>query len=194
VQNILFINKTKTNKMKKQFFLPVLAMMSLLIISCNNDKADSGDKKMDGKENAMSNIERNKANVLKGYDAINAHDMKGFMALCSKDIVDHDAGVNGKTNKGIDSVSANLQNFLTAFPDLKITITQTIAEGDWVAVFNNGKGSWKGEIMGMKPTGKSFNVNDADLFKLDAQGMIVEHWPTQEFSVIAGQVGMEMPK
>jgi len=181
--------------MKKQFFLPVLAILSLLIVSCGDNKTDSGgDKKMDGKDNTMSNVERNKANVLKAYDAINAGNLKGFIDLCSKDIVDHDAGVNGKTYKGVDSVSANLQNFMKAFPDLKIKIIQTVAEGDWVAVFNNGTGTWKGEIMGMKPTGKSFNVNDADLFKMDAQGMVSEHWPTQEFSVIATQVGMQMPK
>ncbi len=181
--------------MKKQIFLPVLAIFSLLLVSCNNDKSDSGgDKKMDGKDNAMSNTERNKANVLKAYDALNSGNLKGFMAVCSKDIVDHDAGVNGKTYKGADSVSANLQMYVTAFPDLKVKIIQTVAEGDWVAVFNNGTGTWKGEIMGMKPTGKSFSANDADLFKMDAQGMVVEHWPTQEFSVIASQIGMQMPK
>jgi predicted ester cyclase len=178
--------------MKKQNFIAVLALATALFaLSCNNDKKDEASEK---KPDVQSNAERNKQNVLKAFDAINAKDLNGFMSYCSANIVDHDPGVNGKAYKGSDSVKANFQSILTAFPDLKITPTHTLADGDMVAVFNNFTGTWKGDLMGMKPTGKSFSLNDADLFIMDASGKIVEHWPTQEMAAMGQQIGMPQPK
>jgi steroid delta-isomerase-like uncharacterized protein len=42
----------------------------------------------------------------------------------------------------------------TAFPDLHVTIEDLIAEGDTVAARFTMRGTFKGELMGMAPTGK----------------------------------------
>jgi predicted ester cyclase len=178
----------------KQIIFSLLTL-SLWITACNNEKKkDDGDKKDGMMENAMSNTERNKQNVLKSLEAFNTGDFKTFAMYASTNMVDHDPGVNGMVRNGIDSVLANLKAFLTAFPDMKITPMHTVAEGDWVAVFSNWTGTWKGDMMGMKPTGKAFNVNDADLFKMDSEGKVLEHWATQEFGSLMQQIGMPMGK
>jgi steroid delta-isomerase-like uncharacterized protein len=170
-----------------------LLTVSLLLMACKSDTKTDGDKK-DDKMQSSSNAERNKQNVLQSLEAFNKGDFKTFASLAAPNTVDHDPGVNGMVRKGIDSVLANLKMFLTAFPDMKITPVQAVAEGDWVAVFSHWTGTWKGEMMGMKPTGKAFDVNDADLFKLDSDGKILEHWPTQELGTIMQQIGVPMEK
>lgn len=42
-----------------------------------------------------------------------------------------------------------------AFPDLHVTIEDLIAEGDTVAACFTMRGTFKGELMGMAPTGKN---------------------------------------
>ena len=179
----------------KQIFFSLLAL-SLFMTACKDEKKEDGGDKKDGmmQNTGNSNTERNKQNVLKSLDAFNKGDFTTFGSLSNANIVDHDPGVNGMTRKGVDSVLANLKSFLIAFPDMKITPMHTVAEGDWVAVFSNWTGTWKGELMGMKPTGKSFNVNDADLFKMDSEGKVLEHWPTQEFGTLMQQLGAPMGK
>ncbi len=170
-----------------------LLTVSVLLIACKDDKKADGDKKGDTMQNTGSNnAERNKQNVLQSLEAFNKGDFSIFASFAAPNTIDHVPGVNGMVRKGIDSIVANLKIFLAAFPDMKITPIQAVAEGDWVAVFSHWTGTWKGEMMGMKPTGKAFDVNDADLFKLDSNGKILEHWPTQELGTIMQQVGATM--
>jgi hypothetical protein len=47
--------------------------------------------------------------------------------------------------------------------------------------------------MGMKATGKSFKVNDVDIFKFNDAGKMIEHRNVQSNATVAAQVGMSMP-
>ena len=49
----------------------------------------------------------------------------------------------------------------TAFPDLYVTIEDIIGEGDIVAVSVTMRGTFKGELMGMAPTGKQLAFQEA---------------------------------
>ena len=68
-----------------------------------------------------------------------------------------------------------------------------VADGDYVIVYGTWTGTWKNDFMGMKATGKSFKVNDADIFKFNDAGKMMEHRSVQSMKTIAMQIGMKMP-
>jgi predicted ester cyclase len=96
--------------------------------------------------------------------------------------------------KGVDSAKKSFETFLAAFPDMKGENFTTIAEGNHVAVIGDWSGTFKGELMGMKPTGKSFKVKDVDIFTFNDEGKITEHRSIQSFATMFAQVGATMPK
>ena len=81
---------------------------------------------------------------------------------------------------------------MDAFPDLKGTDFITVADGDYVIVYGTWSGTWKKDFMGMKATGKSFKVQDADIYKFNEEGKVTEHRGIQSHEVLAKQIGMKM--
>jgi steroid delta-isomerase-like uncharacterized protein len=55
----------------------------------------------------------------------------------------------------------------TAFPDLHVTIEDLIAEGDTVAARFTMRGTFKGELMGMAPTGKKLQFPEAVIIRFE---------------------------
>ena len=67
-------------------------------------------------------------------------------------------------------------------------------EGDKVAVFADWSGTFKGEMMGMKPTGKAMKFKDADLFTFNNEGKVTEHRSIYPMEAMMRQVGATMKK
>ena len=53
-------------------------------------------------------------------------------------------------------------------------------------------GTFKAELMGMKPTGKSFKVKDVDIYTFNDDGKITEHRSVQSMATMLSQVGAKM--
>src|SRR5438067_4448409 len=60
-----------------------------------------------------------------------------------------------------------------AFPDMRMTIDNGFAEGDWVAVHWTAVGTHTGELMGVAPTGREVTVSGIQLNRI-ADGRIAE--------------------
>jgi predicted ester cyclase len=60
----------------------------------------------------------------------------------------------GQEIKGTEGFKQYVTMVRTAFPDLHFTIEDTVAEGDKVAYRYTWRGTHKGEMMGIAPTGK----------------------------------------
>jgi steroid delta-isomerase-like uncharacterized protein len=73
--------------------------------------------------------------------------------------------------------------FLTAFPDVQLTVEDMIAEGDKVVTRYTSRGTQKGGFMGIPPTGKQMTVSSIIIARF-ADGKIVEEWGLDD------QVGM----
>jgi predicted ester cyclase len=75
-----------------------------------------------------------------------------------------------------------------AFSDIHFDIKEMIAERDIVAVRSVWTAKLTGEFMGIKPTGKTFVVKNADFYRL-RDGKMVAHWDVSDFLSILCQIG-----
>jgi steroid delta-isomerase-like uncharacterized protein len=64
--------------------------------------------------------------------------------------------------------------YRNAFPDLKLTIEEQIAEGDKVVTRTNGTGTHRGELFGTAPTGKRVSDVHGMFVTRIAKGKVIE--------------------
>jgi predicted ester cyclase len=125
--------------------------------------------------------------------------MAGVPDLFAPNFVFHN-GVNDI--KGPEGMKQHFTLMRTAFPDYHETIEHIFAEGDLVAVFYTVQGTFKseimgmnfrGEAMGMKPTGKQFSMPYAILARFE-NGKQVESSPYSDMLSWYKQMGVPLPQ
>jgi predicted ester cyclase len=79
--------------------------------------------------------------------------------------------------------------FRTAFPDIQSTAEDVIVEGDRVVERFSASGTFKGEFMGIPPTGKGGGTTGINIFRV-ANGKIVEHWGNSDDLGMMQQMGV----
>ena len=175
-------------------FLPC-AVVVLSIISCGNPAPapESKDTVVAAPAGmaAPSMTEKNKATALLVVQSFSNHDTAAMFKVTAADFIDYGDG-NMPPMKGLDSAKAGLRQFLAAFPDIKGENLMVIAEGNQAAVFGDWSGTFKGELMGIKPTGKTFKFKDVDLFTFNDEGMVTSHRSIQSTDLLFKQVGAKM--
>jgi predicted ester cyclase len=80
-----------------------------------------------------------------------------------------------------------------AFPDLHLRLDNIVAEGDMVAFFYTYTGTFKGERMGIAPTGKKLSMRFAVLSRF-ADGKEAEAWPYIDSLTFYKQLGVAIPQ
>jgi predicted ester cyclase len=138
-------------------------------------------------------LEKNKQTALASLQGVNDHNTDAVYQNATADVTDSGDG-NGPAVKGIDSCKAYFKMFLAAFPDIKGKNFMAFADGNHVAVVGNWSGTFKGQMMGMKPTGKSFKFRDVDIFTFNDEGKITDHQNVQSMETIMSQIGASMKK
>jgi len=81
---------------------------------------------------------------------------------------------NKKYPVGIEGAKDHIIGVRNNYPDIKLSINQQIAEGEWVATCYTMSGTHSGSWMGIKPTGKEIMVTGVNIDKI-VDGKIVEH-------------------
>ena len=76
---------------------------------------------------------------------------------------------------GVEGFKEIVRMFRGAFPDLRMTIDDLIAEGDQVVARMTTTGTHKGPFMGMAPTGKRVKVSEIHILRF-GNGKVLEHW------------------
>jgi steroid delta-isomerase-like uncharacterized protein len=93
--------------------------------------------------------------------------------------VGHDPA-NPEPVRGPEGVKTFISTYRAAFPDLRITIEDQLAQDDLVATRWTSRGTQKGELMGIEPTGKQVTVSGVTISRL-ADGKLIEefyNWDT----------------
>lgn len=84
-----------------------------------------------------------------------------------------------RTIQGVEAFKQALSLYFTAFPDLRITIEDMIAEGDRVVVRFTYRGTHTGDFMGIPPTGKQVAVPEIGIMRV-VNGKVREEWVNQD--------------
>lgn len=90
---------------------------------------------------------------------------------------------------GAEGLKQLLTMFRSAFPDLRATVEQVIAEGDTVAARFTMSGTHQGEFFGIPPTGKRMEITGIDVVRFE-NGKMVEHWGNQDDLGMMQQLGV----
>jgi predicted ester cyclase len=110
------------------------------------------------------------------------------------DVIDElaDAGYVGHDPatpvEGREGLKQFIKDFKSAYPDGSVTIDQQLAEGDLVTSRWTGRGTHRGELMGIAPTGKQVTVTGITISRLKG-GKVVEEWTNWDTLGMLQQLG-----
>jgi steroid delta-isomerase-like uncharacterized protein len=88
-----------------------------------------------------------------------------------------------------EGLKAIVQTMHSAFPDLRMTVEDVIAEGDTVVQRRSYQGTHKGELFGIPATGKAVSVSQIVVSRV-ADGKFVEEWAETDFLGMLQQLGV----
>jgi steroid delta-isomerase-like uncharacterized protein len=123
------------------------------------------------------------------YERINAGDIAGFSDLLANDFVEHQ-GVDPNFPPTKEGTLQFFRVLLAAFPDMRMTVEDLIAEGDKTVARVQLTGTHKGELIGVPPTGKRVDVQLIDIMRFDGAGLVCEHWGVADMLSLMQQLGV----
>jgi predicted ester cyclase len=91
--------------------------------------------------------------------------------------------------RGLEAIKQFAAGLRRAFPDLQITIEDQIAEGDKVVTRLTSRGTHRGELWGIVPTGREAEVSSVSTNRIEG-GKIVEHWTCADRLGMMQQLGV----
>jgi predicted ester cyclase len=168
----------------------LLLALAVSFISCAPGNTKKDPDTSASKDRAAS-IEKNRMSVQKVVDAFNTGNTDSLGNYVSENMIEHQVDPNIKS-KGLAGLKEAVALYRTAFPDLKMTVIATVAEGDMVVSHMNLKGTNSGPMGSMPATNKSVDVNGVDIVRF-ADGKGVEHWGYSEEGKMMMQLGLMPP-
>lgn len=90
--------------------------------------------------------------------------------------------------RGLDAVKGMVAGFRAAFPDERSTVVDQVAEGDKVVSRWRGRGTHRGELEGLAPTGREIEIEGITIERI-AAGKIVEVWAAWDELGLMRQLG-----
>ncbi len=117
--------------------------------------------------------ESNKALVRQYYEeVVSTGDVAALDRFIGSDYEEvHD---NVRYPLGLAGAKEHVLGVRETYPDMRLTIEQQIAEGDWVVTRVTMRGTHLGEWMGMAPTGETIEATAVNIDRV-VDGRIVEH-------------------
>jgi len=91
--------------------------------------------------------------------------------------------------RGPESEKKRATLYRTAFPDVRLTIEDIIAEGETVMTRWSCRGTHKGDLRGIAPTGKQINISGVTIARL-ANGKFAEGWVNWDALGLMQQLGV----
>jgi steroid delta-isomerase-like uncharacterized protein len=102
----------------------------------------------------------------------------------------HNDPVFPHMHPGPDSVERHIENSRRAFPDLRFTIADTIAEGTEVVIHWTAVGTHKADFLGIPPTGRTAHISGTSIFRIE-DDKIVEDWANWNLMSLMEQLGVK---
>jgi steroid delta-isomerase-like uncharacterized protein len=120
-------------------------------------------------------VEQNKTMMRRYFDeAWNTGNLSVLDEMVAADYANHTPAVPGLP-PGPEGLKPILAAFRAAFPDLRFSIEDMMAEADRVVTRWTLRGTHQGEFLGLPPTGKPVVATGIEIDRI-VEGKIVEHW------------------
>jgi predicted ester cyclase len=120
----------------------------------------------------------------------NQHDLAAADEIFHPDFVNHYAPV-GRPIPPTPRPAGGFQTFygmlLRAFPDATMEINEQLADRDLVATRKTLRGTHRGEIWDLPPTGNRVELEFIDIFRIK-DGKLVEHWTSMDIAALRMQM------
>lgn len=95
---------------------------------------------------------------------------------------------------GIQNIKNHIEVCRRAFPDLRFTIDDTIAERNEVVLHWSAHGTHKGQFLGMQPTQRKVTIDGTSIYRLEGS-KIAESHANWNLATMMAQLGvLEVPK
>ena len=122
--------------------------------------------------------------VISSGDLAAVHTM--MEEFCTPDCAYHGMG---EELSGHDGMKGLVTGFLTAFPDLTLTVEGQVEDGEIVVTRFVATGTNTGEFMGKPPTGKAMRMQAISMMRF-VDGKIAEEWEEADLLGMMGQIGL----
>jgi predicted ester cyclase len=133
--------------------------------------------------------EANKASIQRTIkEFFNQENLAAAAELIAADYIEHDPAPPAWPT-GRAGLTHAVRLFHTAFPDIRWSIEDLIAEGDKVAVRLTAQGSHQGDFMGIPPTGRRATWTETHIVRI-VDGQQVEHWGNRDMFGLLQQLGV----
>ena len=132
--------------------------------------------------------EENKAAVRAMFEAWSTGDLGVVDEIVAPDASDHDP-YNPHGGEGAEGLKKTMAMYREAFPDVRFTIEDQIAEGDKVVTRWTATGTHQGELMGAPATGKTSTISGIGIDRFE-DGKIVEAWNSWDTLGMFQQLGL----
>lgn len=118
-------------------------------------------------------------------EGFNKGNLDALDALFAPDFQEHQHGIAPPNLEGLKGAIAYLRS---AFPDLTLTIEDSIADADTVWARITGRGTQRGAFMGQPPSGRTFAITVIDIARF-AGGKMIAHWGVPDQFHLMEQLG-----
>src|SRR5712692_5861118 len=134
-------------------------------------------------------LEQNKAIVRRLFEELwNKGNLSVADQLFSPNYAHHDPSTPD-FGRGPESERKRATLYRTAFPDLELTIEDIIAEGETVMARWSCRGTHKGDLSGIAPTGKQVTISGVSIARFTG-GKMVEGWVNWDALGLMQQLGV----
>ncbi len=135
------------------------------------------------------NAEEIRALVRESVDEIwNKGNLAAIDKVYAADYVDHDPS-SPEPTRGREGVRKFITMYHSAFPDLRISMEDMVCDGDKVVSRWVARGTHKGDLMGIAPTGKFVTTKGISVARISG-GLIAEEWENYDALGMLQQLGV----
>lgn len=125
----------------------------------------------------------NKDLVLRYLKELNEGNLEAAVACFADDLVGYEPS---RDLHGRDGLMHSLAGFRNAFPDIRVTVEDLVAEEDRVVARWAFRGTQRGEVLGVAPTGR--RVTGMIFYRI-SEGRISEYWGSWDRLGLLQQLG-----
>ncbi|MFE0134655.1 ester cyclase [Streptomyces sp. NPDC059037] len=139
----------------------------------------------------LPSVAHNRAVIRRVFEEfVNRGDFSVVDEVYREDMIDHEPMPGAPEGRiGVKYTIAGLRE---AFPDLKVTIEDMSAEGDFVVIHNTWRGTHLGTLLGLEATGRAIESRGIVIWRFQ-DGLIAERWAHGVASNMLAELGMKMP-